>query len=151
VGLRPRLEGYLLAGEGDGAVAGRVGLSAAVVGPYKAAFFDVGGRLSDPATLWHFVPPDGEVREDDRDRWMRILGLLGGPYVLEAYERYLKEPPPEVPRDLEKLSDDELKKLLGRLQMRRMLITMYPAVEQSDRFRWHMALELIDIRKFHEW
>jgi hypothetical protein len=91
------------------------------------------------------------VHEEETDKWMRILGLIGGSYLLEAYEEYLRDPAPTLPRTLECVSDDKLRQPRGRLYVRTMLITMFPAIEEKDRLRWQMALELFDVRKYGEW
>jgi hypothetical protein len=148
---RARLQGYLLAGESDKQVSKRLGINSEVIRLYHNVFFHVRDRLETADLLWHFVGTDHTVHEDETDKWMRILGLIGGPYFLEAYEEYRRHPPPTVPQNREGISDDALRTLRDRLYMRTMLITMFPAVEVKDQLRWRMALELVDIRKYGEW
>jgi hypothetical protein len=146
------LQGWLLAGAPDWEVAARFGLTAGTVAAYHDIFFDVRSRLGIPESLVpFFISEQMMVREDESDTWVRVLGLLGGPHVLAAYLEYATQPPPVVPTRLDHLSDEKLERLQARLEIRKLLLTMFPAVSDREQLRWAIALELQTLHRWHGW
>jgi len=151
-GRRVEIEGYLLAGESDDQIGKRFGLNPGVARTFGDVYFAVRERVDDPATLYFAIlGPEETLREDEREKWIRVLGWIGGPHVLDAYVQYANQPPPVVPKRFDRLSFAELKALQGRLLFRRLLLTWAPDVPVKDRVRWHIATELGECRRYSGW
>jgi len=82
--LRWRVEALLLAGEGDGSIAGCCGIPAEVVAAYAEIFFDVRTRLGRTSYVLHQAINVNQDRPGYAvGRAMKTLGYGGGPFVVD--------------------------------------------------------------------
>jgi hypothetical protein len=123
---RAALEARVLAGEGDAAVGARMGMAADVIATYVGVFFAVRPRLAYPHYVLDVVlggraryPPD----PDDHGLLLRLFGHAMGNQYVDVLLDYFKEPL-VLPESLEGLDEASLRRLLGKLRTRLLLLAV---------------------------
>jgi len=136
---RAELEARLLAGAGNAAVAAKVGLSAAGVATYHDVFFAVRPRLAHPHYVLGVVLGGGRVYyapdPADHGLLLKLLGYqMGGPYV-DVLLDYFREPL-VLPGSLEGLDEAALRRLLGKLRTKLLLLATTTPAEALPPEEW---------------
>ena len=127
---RAELEARLLAGEDDATVAAKVGLSAPGVAMYHDVFFDIRPRLGADFYIldvvlrgqaWYVPDPD------DHGLLLKLFAYqLGAPFIDKLLDVF--NDPPVVPESLDGLDEAALRRLLGKLRTKLLLLaTTTPA------------------------
>ena len=135
---RAELEARLLAGEDDATVAAKVGLSAPGVAMYHDVFFDIRPRLGADFYIldvvlrgqaWYVPDPD------DHGLLLKLFAYqLGGPYV-DVLLDYFREPP-VLPESLDGLDEASLRRLLGKLRTKLLLLATTTPAEALPPEEW---------------
>jgi hypothetical protein len=136
---RAEVEARLLAGEGDAAVAAKTGLSAAGVATYHDVFFEVRPRLGADVYVLSVVLGGGRVfyapDPDDHELLLKLFGYhMGGLYV-DVLLGYFREPL-VLPESLEGLDEAALRRLLGKLRTRLLLLAVTTPAEALAPQEW---------------
>jgi hypothetical protein len=136
---RAELEPRLLAGQGDAAVAARTGLSAAGVAAYHDVFFEVRPRLQADVYVLGVVLGGGRVfyapDPADHGLLLKLFGYhMGGLYV-DVLLGYFREPL-VLPVSLEGLDEEALRRLLGKLRTRLLLLAVTTPAEALAPQEW---------------
>jgi hypothetical protein len=136
---RAELEARLLAGEGDAAVAAKVGMSAAGVAAYHDVFFAVRPRLAHPHYVLGVVLGGGRVYyapdPADHGLLLKLFGYhMGGLYV-DVLLDYFREPL-VLPASLEGLDEASLRRLLGKLRTKLLLLATTTPAEALPPEEW---------------
>jgi hypothetical protein len=136
---RAELEARLLAGEDDAAVAAKMALSAAGVAAYHDVFFAVRPRLAHPHYVLGVVLGGGRVYyapdPDDHGLLLKLLGYqMGDPYV-DVLLGYFREPL-VLPESLEGLDEGALRRLLGKLRTKLLLLATTTPAEALPPEEW---------------
>jgi hypothetical protein len=136
---RAELEARVLAGQGDSAVGARMGMAADVVATYVGVFFAVRPRLAHPHYVLGVVLGGGRVYyapdPADHGLLLRLLGYhMGGPYV-DVLLDYFRAPP-LVPESLEGLDEAALRRLLGKLRTKVLLLATTTPAEALPPEEW---------------
>jgi hypothetical protein len=136
---RAELEARLLAGEDDGTVGAKMGLSAPGVAMYHDVFFEVRPRLAYPHYVLGVVLGGGRVYyapdPADHGLLLRLFGYeMGGPYI-DVLLDYFREPL-VLPESLEGLDEESLRRLLGKLRTRLLLLATTTPAEALPPEEW---------------
>jgi hypothetical protein len=136
---RAELEARLLAGLDDAAVGAKVGMSPAGVAAYHDVFFEVRPRLAHPHYVLGVVLGGGRVYSapdpDDHGLLLKLFGYhLGGPYV-DVLLGYFREPL-VLPESLEGLDEAALRRLLGKLRTKLLLLATTTPAEALAPEEW---------------
>jgi hypothetical protein len=136
---RAELEARLLAGQDDAAVAAKVGMSPAGVAAYHDVLFEVRPRLAYPHYVLGVVLGGGRVYyapdPADHGLLLRLFGYqMGGPYV-DVLLGYFREPL-VLPESLEGLDEASLRRLLGKLRTKLLLLATTTPAEALPPQEW---------------
>jgi hypothetical protein len=136
---RAELEARLLAGDDDAAVAAKMGLSAAGVATYHDVFFEVRPRLQADVYVLGVVLGGGRVfyapDPADHGLLLKLFGFhMGGLYV-DVLLGYFREPL-VLPVSLEGLDEAALRRLLGKLRTRLLLLAVTTPAEALAPAEW---------------
>jgi hypothetical protein len=136
---RAELEARLLAGQGDAAVAAKVGMSAAGVATYHDVFFAVRPRLAHPHYVLGVVLGGGRVYyapdPDDHGLLLKLFGYhMGGPYV-DVLLDYFREPF-VLPESLDGLDEGALHRLQRKLRAHLLLLATTTPAEALPPEEW---------------
>ena len=135
---RAELEARLLAGEDDGTVGAKMGLSAPGVAMYHDVFFDIRPRLGAD-----FYILDGVLRgqawyvpdPDDHGLLLKLFAYqLGAPFIDKLIDVF--NDPPVVPESLDGLGDESLRRLLGKLRTKLLLLATTTPAEALPPEEW---------------
>jgi hypothetical protein len=135
---RAALEARILAGEGDSAVGARMGMAADVIAIYVGVFFAVRGRLANPHYVLDMVlggracyPPDPA----DHGLLLRLFGHAMGHHYVDVLLDYFRAPP-VVPESLDGLDEAALRRLLGKLRTKLLLLATTTPAEALPPEEW---------------
>jgi hypothetical protein len=136
---RAELEARLLAGQDDAAVAAKMGLSAAGVAAFHATFFEVRPRLGVHVYVLGVVLGGGRVfyapDPADQGLLLRLFGYHMGNLYVDVLLGYFRDPP-VVPASLEGLDEAALRRLLGKLRTRLLLLAVTTPAEALPPQEW---------------
>jgi hypothetical protein len=135
---RAELEARLLACEDDATVGAKVGLSAPGVAMYHDVFFDIRPRLGDDFYIldvvlrgqaWYVPDPD------DHGLLLKLFAYqLGAPFIDKLIDVF--NDPPVVPESLDGLGDESLRRLLGKLRTKLLLLATTTPAEALPPEEW---------------
>jgi hypothetical protein len=136
---RAALEARLLAGEDDATIAAKMALSPAGVSAYHDVLFAVRPRLAHPHYVLGVVLGGGRVYyapdPDDHGLLLKLFGYhLGGPSV-DVLLGYFREPL-VLPESLEGLDEASLRRLLGKLRTKLLLLATTTPAEALAPQEW---------------
>jgi hypothetical protein len=136
---RAELEARLLAGEDDATIAAKTGLSAPGVATYHDVFFEVRPRLGAHVYVLDVVLGGRACYAPgpaDHGLLLKLFGYhMGGPYV-DVLLEYFREPPPVVPESLDGLDEASLRRLLGKLRTKLLLLATTTPAEALAPEEW---------------
>jgi hypothetical protein len=135
---RAELEARLLAGEDDGTIGARIGLSAPGVATYHDLFFEVRPRLGADFYIFDVVLGGRACYvpgPDDHGLLLKLFGYhMGGLYV-DLLLDYFREPP-VVPESLDGLDEGALQRLMSKLRTRLLLLATTTPAEALPPEEW---------------
>jgi hypothetical protein len=139
------VEGYLLGGVPPPEVDARFQLPTGTAQSYGDHFFDVQRCLQARDYLVNVVIQvhSRQLRENDAEVFIRLYGLFGGRYVVDALLDYFGNPI-VFPLSLEGLGDDERARLRQRLLIRLTLYTRCLPVSAVDVQTWDRLSRLAE-------
>jgi hypothetical protein len=136
---RAELEARLLAGQDDAAVATKMGMAADVVATYEGVFFAVRPRLAYPHYVLGVVLGGGRVYyapdPADHGLLLRLLGYELGHFYVDTLLDYFREPP-IVPESLDGLDEAALRRLLGKVRTKLLLLATTTPAEALPPEEW---------------
>jgi hypothetical protein len=136
---RAELEARLLAGQDDAAVAAKVGMSPAGVATYHDVLFAVRPRLAHPHYVLGVVLGGGRVYyapdPADHGLLLRLLGYEMGNHYVDVLVDYFKEPL-VLPESLEGLDEAALRRLLGKVRTKLLLLATTTPAEALPPEEW---------------
>jgi hypothetical protein len=136
---RAELEARLLSGGDDAAVAARVGLSPAGVAAYHDVFFAVRPRLAHPHYVLGVVLGGGRVYyapdPDDHGLLLKLFGYQMGGHYVDVLLGYFREPL-VLPGSLDGLDEGALRRLLGKLRTKLLLLATTTPAEALPPEEW---------------
>ena len=136
---RAELEARLLGGQDDATIAARMGLSPAGVAAFHATFFEVRPRLGADVYVLAVALGGGRVYHapapDDHGLLLKLLGYQLGHHYVDVLVGYFKEPL-LLPESLEGLDEAALRRLLGKLRTRLLLLAVTTPAEALPPEEW---------------
>jgi hypothetical protein len=136
---RAELEARLLAGEGDATVAAKTGVSAAGVAAFHDTFFAVRSHLKADTYIATVVLGGGRVcyapDPDDHPLLLKLFGYHMGGHYVDVLLDYFRDPP-VVPASLEGLDEAALRRLLGKLRTKLLLLALTTPAEALAPQEW---------------
>jgi hypothetical protein len=136
---RAELEARLLGGQDDATITARMGLSAAGVAAFHATFFEVRRRLGADVYVLSVVLGGGRVfyapGPADHGLLLRLFGYHMGGHCIDVLLDYFREPP-VVPASLEGLDEAALRRLLGKVRTRLLLLAVTTPAEALAPQEW---------------
>ena len=135
---RAELEARLLAGEDDGTIATKMGLSAPGVATYHDVFFEVRPRLAADFYILDVVLGGRACRVPDpadHGLLLRLFGHAMGNHYVDVLLDYFREPP-VVPESLDGLDEAALRRLLGKLRTKLLLLATTTPAEALPPEEW---------------
>jgi hypothetical protein len=136
---RAELEARLLAGEDDGTIGAKMGLSAAGVAAFHTTFFAVRPRLAHPHYVLGVVLGGGRVYyapdPADHGLLLKLFGYHMGGHYVDVLLGYFREPL-VLPESLDGLDEAALRRLLGKLRTQLLLLATTTPAEALPPEEW---------------